>query len=395
MGMFPRPEAVTDGDRFHFFGYYDKSPWDASGRCLLALEADFMDRRPGPDDVARVCVIDTQEGNSRRVIGETRAWNWQQGCMLQWLPGAADTAIYNDRDGDRFVARVVNVRTGERRTLPMPVYAVSPDGRTAISLSFSRLFDVRPGYGYAGVPDPNAADDCPDGDGLYRLDLHTGETRLILSLADARRLGDPSVFEGGGKHRFNHAQFNRDGSRFAVLHRWTTPGGPPWRTRLLTLGPDGSEPFVLSDHAMVSHYDWRDARTLVAWARRNGVGDRYFLFTDGSEAEPDVLGEGIFSVDGHCSFSPDARWMLTDTYPDPEAKRTLMLYDVAANRRHDIGRFWGPNPKDGEIRCDLHPRWSRDGRKVCIDSIHEDGHRRMYVLDVSPFIDGKVEADGV
>jgi len=49
----------------------------------------------------------------------------------------------------------------------------------------------------------------------------------------------------------------------------------------------------------------------------------------------------------------------------------------------DIGRFHGPTPPDVEIRTDLHPRWSRDGREVCIDSIHEDGSRQMYVLDVS------------
>ena len=33
-------------------------------------------------------------------------------------------------------------------------------------------------------------------------------------------------------------------------------------------------------------------------------------------------------------------------------------------------------------RCDLDPNWSRDGRSVCIDSIHE-GSRQVYILDVS------------
>jgi putative transposase len=39
-----------------------------------------------------------------------------------------------------------------------------------------------------------------------------------------------------------------------------------------------------------------------------------------------------------------------------------------------------------ENRCDLHPRWSPDGRQVCIDSAHE-GERQMYIVDVSELVD--------
>ena len=75
--------------------------------------------------------------------------------MLQWLPGSASEVIWNDRDGDRFVSHILDVTTRKKRTLPGPIYAISPDGRTAISPDFRRLHDTRPGYGYAGVPDPN------------------------------------------------------------------------------------------------------------------------------------------------------------------------------------------------------------------------------------------------
>jgi hypothetical protein len=96
-----------------------------------------------------------------------------------------------------------------------------------------------------------------------------------------------------------------------------------------------------------------------------------------------VVGEGTLTVDGHCSYSPDRRWILTDSYPDAEGYRTLILFDTKADRRIEIGRFHGPSPKDVEVRCDLHPRWSRDGHSVCIDSLHENGDRQVYVLDVT------------
>ena len=91
-------------------------------------------------------------------------------------------------------------------------------------------------------------------------------------------------------------------------------------------------------------------------------------------------------MDGHCSFSPDRKWILTDTYPDKEeSKRTLILYNVEEGRRVDIGRFYAPPEIWGDIRCDLHPRWDRDGKSVTIDSAHE-GHRQIYMLDVSAVV---------
>ena len=72
----------------------------------------------------------------------------------------------------------------------------------------------------------------------------------------------------------------------------------------------------------------------------------------------------------------------------------MILYNLEKNKRIDIGKFYSiPDKKynigkDWEIsgmRCDLHPRWNRDGTKICIDSVHE-GSRNIYVLDVSAIV---------
>jgi len=63
-----------------------------------------VDKNPEAGDIATVGMIDIDSGGFRP-IAETRAWNFQQGAMQQWLGSAPDSlVIFNDfRDG-KFVA---------------------------------------------------------------------------------------------------------------------------------------------------------------------------------------------------------------------------------------------------------------------------------------------------
>ncbi len=151
----PPIRQITHGPKFHWFGYYDKLEFDPTCRYVLAMEVDFQHRSPKPDDTIRVGMVDLQGADRWIELGASRAWCWQQGCMLQWLPRSQTEVLWNDRQDDRFVCHLLDVFSGKRRTLPHPIYAVSPDGRWGIAPDFARLNDCRPGYGYAGRPDEN------------------------------------------------------------------------------------------------------------------------------------------------------------------------------------------------------------------------------------------------
>ena len=114
----PPLRAITRGPKFHWFGYYDKLQLDPSSRYCLGMEVDFEHRSPVADDVIRLGVIDTEKGDSWREIGTTRAWNWQQGCMLQWIPGSRDEVIWNDRRDGRFVSVIHHLGSGRERVRP-------------------------------------------------------------------------------------------------------------------------------------------------------------------------------------------------------------------------------------------------------------------------------------
>jgi hypothetical protein len=377
-------EPVTQGPKHHFFGYYEKSPWNASGRLMLAHEATFNDRPPRQDDPVTIGVIRLGEDRRFEPLAQSLAWNWQQGAMLQWHPSDPDGLFFhNDRRDSRHVGVVRQADGREVRTYDRPIYAVSPNGRQAFSLNFARLQTHRPGYGYAGIADPWADDPAPVDDGIHLVDLESGQSQLIVSLgALARR--EPTPGMQGGFHYVNHIQASPGGSRIAFFHIWTT-GDKTWAVRLYTANPDGNDLRCVLDTGRVSHYDWLDDRRILVWAHQPGTGDR-FLLCDELQSGTQVFGGGTLTEDGHCSFSPDRHWVLNDTYPDRHDMRTLMLVRYRDQKRIDLARLHSPKSRWwGEIRCDLHPRWSRDGRSICVDSVH-DGTRQMYVMNVERWL---------
>ncbi len=96
-----------------------------------------------------------------------------------------------------------------------------------------------------------------------------------------------------------------------------------------------------------------------------------------------VAPEGM-PQNGHNTYVPKTgnRWVLNDTYPDKQRLQHPYVYDLKEGRRYPLGHFLSPAEYTGEWRCDTHPRASRNGRMVCIDSPHNGG-RQLYLIDIS------------
>ena len=396
----PPVRAITRGPKFHWFGYYDKLQFDPAGRHVLANQVDFEHRSPRAEDVIRIGMVDLQDGDRWIELGETRAWNWQQGCMLQWLPGSKSEIIWNDRAGDQFVSHILDVRTRKKRTLPGAVYSLSPDGRAAIAPDFRRLNDCRPGYGYAGIPDPNRALRAPEDAGLWQMDMRTGKRKLLITFAQAAQLhfqeksrpvhSDPAK----AKHWFNHLLYAPGSRRFLFLHRWRVFEGPDrqptFSTRMFTADPDGRDLYIVDPYGGTSHFIWRDPRHICAWAWHPSHGEKFYLYEDQTD-NVSVVAPEVMTVNGHNTYLPhrNNQWILNDTYPDKSRLQHPYLYHLPTHRRIPLGHFHSPPEYSGEWRCDLHPRYSPDGRKVVIDSTHEGQGRQMYLIDISKIVEGR------
>ncbi len=350
--------AITQGPKHHWFGYYDKREFGPTGKLILSNEVSFEGRSPTGDDVINVGYVDTNDQDRWHPIGKSRAWGWQQGCMLQWVGENGDTILWNDRQGDAFVCRIYSPGDGTVRTLPRPIYTISRDGSFGLSADFRRIDNLRPGYGYDGLADPNVAERAPEDSGIWRVDLKTGKDELIMSLADVAQIPWPD----GDRHQdawhyFNHLLINPSGDRFIVLHRYRPKFDPAtlrfeggFVTRMFTANIDGSDRFVLDPSGYTSHFIWKDDKDVTMWTRPAGKKSGFYVFTDRTRQVKPV-GQDKMPSNGHNTYlaAPYHDWILNDTYPDQKTRRqTVYLYHVPSGRRFDLGHFPSPEEYRGE-----------------------------------------------
>lgn len=376
---------LSPDDGHYFFGYYDRCPWDADDRRHLALRVDQCERLPRPGETAEIGLLDREAPGVFQRLARTRAWCPQQGSMAQFLPRRPDCFLYNDIDeAGRVVSRIFRLGQGVVDTIHPAVYAIAPNGKFGVGLSFARI--PRRGYSYAEAYLPKERQPDLDKEGISLIDLETGESRLIVSYRRMLEL-HPCAYEAEDQYLWlNHAIFNVDSSKLLwLLRQCPDEANPRWKTFMYTSHLDGSGLCCpLPDfywRGMVSHQIWgRTPNEILIDANWGGGGSEYVVFDERESplrARRISRGQGPM---GHLVFSPDGKTMLADTYPDATGHQRLALVDCATGRLAVIGTFRHQQPAGTteEVRCDLHPRWSHDGQWITVDSI-DDGRRGIYL----------------
>lgn len=370
--------APAHGHYFH--GFYNIQPWDASGRYFLCHRVGFIDRMPDGNDEAELGLIDLRSGEFLP-LATTRAWNFQLGSLAHWLGGGMDGwIVFNSLEPEGFRSVVLNPATGRRRVADAPLFTVAHDGVTGLGYDFARLHPIRPGYAYAGVPYSLQGRSAPSDDGIRKVDLRTGQGRLLLSYADlADRFRIPEMQDAPVV--VSRLLFNTDDTRFVMSLRFCQPQTGKWFTTLITTDPEGGRMHQLADfYCQVAHFDWAGPDRLLAWAHPKSSQPGFHLIRDLSgDSRP--LGCDLMNVDGHCCYDPAGRWIVSDTFPGKSCVQKLLLYDAMSGNSKLLGEFPSDARYGGDIRCDLHPCWSRNGRSISFDHI-EGGRRVIKVLDL-------------
>lgn len=382
-------QQITFGPQHHFFGYIGHcrtTPWSGDGRYIVCLETGFQDRMPTAADAAGVLLLDTRDGYRPTRIAETRGWNPQQGTMFYWNPARPDRELFfNDREsasGEVFTVLfdiVEKRRIREYRFPGSPVAngGVAQGGGKFAALNYGRLARLRPVTGYPEALDWSADQPIPDNDGVFIVDVETGERQLICSCRRmVKALGLP---DDGLMIFLNHTLWNREDDLIAFYVR----SGPMWHgipgvnlNEMFTMRPDGG---ALTHHGRVGgHPEWDAGGQIIA----EGEGLR--LYDVASKQYVGRVGDPAIFTDpkGDKALSPDGQWLVHANCikSGDQQHHQYVLY-----RRSDGAYVTSPlfsrgQYVSGDLRLDPAPCWNRDGTQVLLPAIADDGTRQLFVL---------------
>lgn len=349
-----------------FFGYYDLKACNSSGKKLIA---HVVDKSANPVvDAAKIVWFDCEGTDTRpHMVGETKAWCWQQGARLRWHPVEKDTILFNDFVDHQYVLRKVNINSGLSEIIGCAVYDIDGEMKYGVTLNFSRLQRLRPGYGYLNISDSTEGEKAPNDDSAFLVDMQSGKKNLLYSLSQLAKDVDDD-----GSHYINHLSIAPDGQHFIFFHLWTF--GAKWKRRLYVSDMMGTNLKRLTDDIVVSHYCWMDNENLLITTTAGA-----YLCVNINSGKRQQVEEKHLIRDGHPNKFRDG--FVSDTYPLDNQLQKVFCCRLDGTGYREIANVFSYPLKFGEHRCDLHPRVETNQR-ITIDTTAIGGVRSIMSIEV-------------
>lgn len=370
--------SFADNQHHIFFGYYDVTPFHSDEEIFLAMKVPYNRKINVRNTEISLGYYNLSE-NYYHEFSKSASWCWQQGSRLQWFPNTSKfSVIYNGFENGKYFSQVLDIKAKKvKNRFNLPIYVVSPNGRWGLTLDFSRLQRLRPGYGYSNLEDVTKSQKCPDETGIWKIDLLSGKSDLLFSVKDIYNFSNEKLMEDVDQY-FNHILFHPDGNSFLFFHVYQSKNGR--YIRLCKSDIEFTSISILVDFDLkVSHFNWYSEKELVVTLGAGPNGKGYYLLHIWENTLTKIKGMP-HELDGHPSVSIKNGFIITDTVVDKYSERSLYIHNFNKQESILINNYYSPPKYFGEIRCDLHPRVDFDKKKICIDSSH-NGKRGMYIIN--------------
>lgn len=448
--MSSQVRRISPGNKNYFFGFHDLIITNCEENKILALEVEDILHPPLPRQKAVAGYIDKNE-LTFIPIKETEAWNFPQGARQQWIRNSNLFSFNDrvgSNWGSHIVDSKINKII---QTNYFPIHCIDENNRNAFFINYSRLHRVGGyGYvGIEDrTENDDIPLDCGIFVGninnnkielfksiyeiasydeskivqtgfphyVTHLSLNPSKTRLaflhryrIQDGGETTRLMTIGI-DGKGLHLLSKGFL----SHFTWLNDNT----------ILIWGQKNATISNLRESKIFNNKIFLQAINAFKFVYRRFRSHRinrksFLIISDSTYPSVTQIDNNILSEDGHPMLCPtNNNWIVNDTYPDINGYRTLMIFDLIRYNKIELGKFKmldiKPNIKDDEVEvylngidkririkfpthqylftrsglhCDLHPRWSNDGKTVYFDSIHE-GSRQIYSINVSGILNG-------
>ena len=410
---------TTPSDNHFFFGYFNTPQISIDDRYLIALKCDRIDRVPSPSkgDYAEIGFFDIKDKDKTfNKISNTKTFNWQQGCLAQFIgPNYDQDIIFNDFKDNKYVSTIFNIKKKLFSHLPYPIYAVFPCGNKALTIDFARHYWCRRGYSYGNIVDTTKNKRVVEGDGIWLCDLKSKTKKIIISLEELINYKPISNMKNA-THYLEHMTISPNGKKFVFLHRWKLEEGGI-HSRFFLYDMNSKNYKILNDSGRMSHFCWksdfeiigyggienkvnslRKNKTIVKRLFRPLLPIYKFFIKDSSKLSKKLTGDSYINInlkknsiskiapdlitdDGHPSMSYKSKFFITDTYARSEIKQKpqLIAHNLETNQSFKLDELNSiPKFDETPLRCDLHPRVSLSKNLISIDTM-DSGVRGVYV----------------
>ncbi len=424
------PVFETPSNSGSWFGYYNYDTLSPDQTRMLSNRTINDARKVEKGMIIELGYYDIPSGKWHH-IGESDSYNWQQGAMMQWLPGEGNEnkVVFNTSDGIHNIAKIVDVSTHEEKVVDWSIYGITPDGKKSITLNFERSHWCR-AYHYESVSNPDYDVQVANDDGVFEIDLENNTRKRIISIQDVIMIDYEDYF-ATAKHWLEHIMISPSGKRFCFLHRFTIGSLDDYETRLFIADIDGSNLQIITgwrDYYW-SHFGWNGDDSFAIYTCENRIHSK--IVNDGligalsrpsDNSTPGIMGDvkkmmvslipyslkGILrkkllgqncgyqyyervgsvftlkrflnssnlNIDGHPSFTKDGRYLITDSYPDEKQYQRLIVFNLQSGKSIILGRiFAGLYQQNGS--CDLHPKLCKNNNYLVVDSAFDGTHHMI------------------
>lgn len=385
-------KQITFGPMNHFYGYIghvQNIPWNQSDRYIVGLRSAFQERMPNPGEAADIILIDTQGDFAIKVVDQTRAWNPQQGTMLYWNPDAPETQFFfndSDKETKEVFTVLYDISKGKRvreyryEDTPFGNAGVAQKGGYFLGFNYARNAYLRPVTGYPGTFDWTGGEIHPENDGVFKVNIATGEKQLLVSfkkLAEIMVREDPLVETTA--LFINHTMWNRDDDliKFSVRGNWNHPDNDKVISMGYLMNPDGSE-LIRRQDPISGHNDWELGHRILG-AFEGGMA---LYDYDKEEIVEKVVDPGIYpDPKGDNAVSPDAKWLVNGSSMNSYNIYTVFRRSDKAwvrTQKFDRGRY-----RSGPTRIDGSPCWNRESNQVLFPALTDDGTVQLFVITIN------------